>query len=614
MMVYRLRLMKAFVLMAVCLWCWQCSAPRYPAGVREALAAAGENREELEQVLAHYAAAPGDSLKWQAACFLIANMPGHYTAGGKMLDSLRRRIDRDTAGYFARKAMDLLVSAMPELDDPKHRQEDVQCVTAEYLIGHIDACFALRERFPWYGEVSRSDFFRYVLPYRLGHERLDGWRDSITPVLPEKYRISSTIQRDLEEARKYLSLPDGQVAGFSDTLVSRLYGELMGACRYLSLMRLCLRRMAGMPAAVDYIPCYPDRNGFHYWRIDVDSRKLNPYMEDALQRKPAKVFRETFERHAVPEARKGEFMPELFRDPFLEDVTDEYLHTADVTVPAAFRVAGRPEHAYLCVFNDLDWQPTAIGTWEGGKAHFTGMGKGIVYLPVYYEGRRMRAFHYPFVLTASGTAEFLVPEEGERLALHLERKYPYDEEQYEYSAGIAGAAIEAAAEPGEFRQVAAFPAENHYYFSAALPDSLPACRYWQVRATGEAYFAEVLFYDGEGRLIPRDSLLYRGSAFDGDMFTNVRSSRINAVFREPVRVARVVCLPRSDGNGVYPGDEYELLYYAADGWRSLGRQRATDYSVDYGDVPAGALYWLRNRTKGVEERVFTVEDGQARFW
>lgn len=42
--------------------------------------------------------------------------------------------------------------------------------------------------------------------------------------------------------------------------------------------------------------------------------------------------------------------------------------------------------------------------------------------------------------------------------------------------------------------------------------------------------------------------------------------------------------------------------------------READYSVDYGDVPAGALYWLRNRTKGVEERVFTVEDGQARFW
>ena len=225
--------MKAFVVMVVCLWCWQCSAPRYPAGVREALAAAGENREELEQVLAHYAAAPGDSLKWQAACFLIANMPGHYTAGGKMLDSLRRRIDRDTAGYFARKAMDLLVSAMPELDDPKHRQEDVQCVTAEYLIGHIDACFALRERFPWYGEVSRSDFFRYVLPYRLGHERLDGWRDSITPVLPEKYRISDDIRRNMSEAKKFLQVPYVPDLYFQDTLLTQVYGNIAEDCRYL---------------------------------------------------------------------------------------------------------------------------------------------------------------------------------------------------------------------------------------------------------------------------------------------------------------------------------------------------------------------------------------------
>ena len=111
-----------------------------------------------------------------------------------------------------------------------------------------------------------------------------------------------------------------------------------------------------------------------------------------------------------------------------------------------------------------------------------------------------------------------------------------------------------------------------------------------------------------------DSLSGDRLAFDGDELTYLISYDVRAVFREPVRVARVVCLPRSDGNGVYPGDEYELLYYAADGWRSLGRQRATDYSVDYGDVPAGALYWLRNRTKGVEERVFTVEDGQARFW
>lgn len=44
--------------------------------LEEALEKAGNNRAELEQVLAHYA---GDSIKLEAAKFLIRNLPGHYS-------------------------------------------------------------------------------------------------------------------------------------------------------------------------------------------------------------------------------------------------------------------------------------------------------------------------------------------------------------------------------------------------------------------------------------------------------------------------------------------------------------------------------------------------------
>ena len=74
-------------------------------------------------------------------------------------------------------------------------------------------------------------------------------------------------------------------------------------------------------------------------------------------------------------------------------------------------------------------------------------------------------------------------------------------------------------------------------------------------------------------------------------------------------------LPRSDGNGIYPGDDYELFYHDLDGWRSLGRRIATDYFLDYDNLPAGALYWLHNHTRGVEERPFTITlSGDIRFW
>ena len=257
------------------------------------------------------------------------------------------------------------------------------------------------------------------------------------------------------------------------------YQKIANECRYLNMKHLLRDRVAGIPSALDYFPHYPNRNGVHYWIADMDARKRNPYIEGAAKSKPAKVFRETFESHEVPVPAEGEYIPELFLNPFLEDVTDEYLYAADVHVPAAFALEGKPRHAYLCVFNNLDWRPTAIGTWENGKARFEKMGKGIVYLPVYYEGDKKRAFHYPFVLTAGGEVEFLIPDEEDRIALRLERKYPYDGIQYSFSDALTHAAVAVSDIPMEtgFDTVAFFPSQNHYYFSVILPDTLPAFPY-----------------------------------------------------------------------------------------------------------------------------------------
>jgi hypothetical protein len=55
------------------------SCNRSNPALKYALEAAGKNRPELEKVLTHY---KGDSLKYQAAVFLIENMPGHSSYKG----------------------------------------------------------------------------------------------------------------------------------------------------------------------------------------------------------------------------------------------------------------------------------------------------------------------------------------------------------------------------------------------------------------------------------------------------------------------------------------------------------------------------------------------------
>ena len=73
--------------------------------------------------------------------------------------------------------------------------------------------------------------------------------------------------------------------------------------------------------------------------------------------------------------------------------------------------------------------------------------------------------------------------------------------------------------------------------------------------------------------------------------------------------------PRSDDNDVCPGNEYELFFFDGSGWHSLGYRVADDNSLHYDDIPLNTLMWLRNYTRGKDERPFIVrENGDIEWW
>ena len=80
------------------------------------------------------------------------------------------------------------------------------------------------------------------------------------------------------------------------------------------------------------------------------------------------------------------------------------------------------------------------------------------------------------------------------------------------------------------------------------------------------------------------------------------------------RIGGMVVVPRNDDNFVHRGECYELFYQAgAEGWKSLGMKIAASGRIRFDRVPAGALLWLHDHTKGVEEQVFWMEDGRQKF-
>lgn len=114
--------------------------------------------------------------------------------------------------------------------------------------------------------------------------------------------------------------------------------------------------------------------------------------------------------------------------------------------------------------------------------------------------------------------------------------------------------------------------------------------------------------------------VFRGypNVFDGDpntsfdyMYADTGWAGMN--FGKPQKVSKAIYTPRNDVNFVYKGDVYELFYWGAGKWNTIGRQTATSDSLIY-SAPQNALLFLKNHTTGVDERIFEYRNGRQRFW
>ena len=248
----------------------------------------------------------------------------------------------------------------------------------------------------------------------------------------------------------------------------------------------------------------------------------------------------------------------------------------------------------------------------------------IVYMPVYYdEDESMQPLAPPFIIYSDGAVEHLRIRKDSTLSMKMYRKYPEGSGHEYWYRSLSGARIEASDDP-DFQNV-----ETMYVNTKKLScnyeyihlDTSVQRRYWRMTSANRQnlQLADLHFYDNhlqemQGKVMNMDSA--RAAAlWDDDPLTNAGALWVGMDFGEARQVAQVRLLPRNDANGIYPGNEYELFYYDFPrGWISLGIKHPTGNELEYEKVPAGTLYWLRNLTTGKEERVFTWEDGQARFW
>lgn len=626
--------------------------------VEKSLKKASDNREELEKVLVHY---QDSGLKLEAARFLIGNMDAHYWYATPSVEAFYLSMDslftegRGNRDYWKSQYDTLLAHYGGKLNHslkPENIRYDVEHLTADYLISQIDSAFKVWHC-NWNSHYDFETFCRYVLPYRIGHEPPTDWRDCYALTgeesecydqsVPNKMYVYGVANSRLHKlARAKIYYPSVKLPDFPLTLLSHVQSA---SCKEYSRACVALLRALGIPSALDFVPQWGNRSMGHEWCAILWGEGVSmpvgygEYPGDHFQKRTEdrlpKVFRQTYEKR--PEslsmyASKGDMLPPLFDTPCLMDVTADYVPVSDVRVPLRFKKPSGERFAYLSVFDNQHWKIVHWGRIMGRYAEFSDMGRDVVYLPVYYTSNGVQCAGDVFLLDKEGNTHVFVPDESHLGTMVVKRKFR-EGQSGKFLKAVCGGRFQVSGD-SSFTDVSTLATIGNLEdnkFHEIVFDSARICRYFRYLSPDDSHgnMSEITLFDDRGDTIPIGRLsgnfhVREGhrpeTLFDGDVLSYYDSHErkdvwVGIAWDSPVRLKRIVFLPRNDDNFIRDGEVYELFYWKNGKWISLGRQTGTmDAVLVYHNAPSNALFLLHNHTKGQEERIFTYENGKQYFW
>jgi len=190
----------------------------WPSTTMTALAAAGENRSELERALTE---APADQ----------------------------------------RESMQFLVENMPMVD--------LTTLTADFLLGHVAAAHEAMDQAPWASLVPRDIFLNDVLPYASLNEVRDGGRPVLraqaAPLVAECRTPAEAAHRLNQELFGMVNVRYSTGRRKPDQSALESMASGLASCSGLSILLVDACRSVGIPARVVGTPMWTNMRGNHTW-------------------------------------------------------------------------------------------------------------------------------------------------------------------------------------------------------------------------------------------------------------------------------------------------------------------------------------------------------------
>ena len=640
------------------------------------------NRGEWESVINHYASNPE---KQEAARFLIANMLGKQVVDSNSIrksnlyyeafGSYRKKHDSYENG-IQYEICDSLKSLYPDVMSEPSFLSDLQVLSADYLIRHIDRCFRIREQYPWCKRLDKETFYRYVLPYTVNNCH---WEGAI-PYFTERYaslrdtignrKIGESISASVEHSFKQnWELFSWREKDLLPTSFKNLVEGQIGTCLEKCTYEITALRANGVPSVLNTFPGWGNFDSPHFWvEVPVGDRTerlydntprmytskddilinsmfwldaYSPYLKDipshiAFQpcRTVSKVYRVNYELQPNSLALQAEEpIPTFFKNPGIEDITDNYMVCRDIKVEL-WEKKHPSKYLYLCSYSAGNWLPVSWCRPKGRWASFAKMGVNMLYLPAYYVDGTIEPAGDPFILQADGKQRRLTTPTTQTIEdATLYSKTPYRLHTAIRACGMVGARFSVCNRPDQADSLAVFTIHRlPIYRDSFRVEEKQKYRYLvcDFRNTSPEIVnftvAELEIYGSDGSLLKGIASGTRGvseyqleNMLDGDRLTYYLSDKyvpqqsFVVDFGEPKSIEKVVYYPRSDDNGVVNGELYELYYWDR-GWVSLGQQYGKENKLVYHHIPENGLFRLHNHTQGNEHRPFTYEHGKQVWW
>lgn len=625
--------------------------------VEEALRQSGTNRINLEKVLRHF---ENDSLKYAAAQYIISNMPYNYSASSNSKMELEP--------YYRCYSLFSIYGkdAFPMVDSIKRtgglrnissqdKIYDIEVLDSTFLINHIESVFKLREELPWCSFIPDSLFIRYVLPYRIKDEVLSDWRDSVLyyyrPVIDSL--VEAGCKSPLEAARALMTkwnekefswtsqLPSGPSIGINNVF------DKAGTCREFAHGAVYLMRAAGIPSGVDMVPIRGENNSDHSWPfvLDENGETYVASTEDPTWKpakdfdiSAAKIYREEFGINEVVRKNIGnkDPLPLFFSLPMYSDVTREYKPTDCFDLEFEdYNSDGKP--VFLLLPGNDKWVAVDISV-DCNYPKFKDVCGGVIAWLGSVKDNNLVPLSSPFVIDKDDGSIRYIEGGSEYDELVAYAKFPLNARNGDLVDRVIGGVIEGSDSPFFSKcdtvfQIVELPKRKLTY--QYVENDIPPHRYYRYYGAPGSYcnVAEIALFEH-----PNDSIALTGrifgtpgswdndtthtfqKVFDGDTDTSFDfyegSGGWAAIdLGKPVKIRRIMYAPRNRDNYVRPGDEYELFYFQNYAWQSSGRWVADADSIAC-RVPVGALYYLRNHTRGKDERIFEYDfkKHEQLFW